>query len=87
MQRITVEELDIFFDQQLLHRFIWRKRQHGLLFFQPVVARQAVDGLVLTAFGYLASLECDYFRISLIGKNTSATAQNVTGLKIGDIFF
>lgn len=54
MQRITVKELDVFFDQQLLCRFIWRKRQHGLLFFQPAVAWPAVDGLVLTTVGYLA---------------------------------
>lgn len=54
MQWITVEELDVFFNKQLLCRFIWRKRQHGLLFFQPVVAGPAADGLVLTIVGYLA---------------------------------
>lgn len=52
MQRITFEELDVFFDQQLLHRSI--RRKHGLLFFQPAVAGPAVDGLVLTTVGYLA---------------------------------
>ena len=53
VQRITVEELDVFSDQQLLYRPIWRKCQHGLLLFQPAVAGSAVDCLVLTTVGYL----------------------------------
>ena len=28
MQRIMVEELDVFFDQLLLYRFTWWKYQH-----------------------------------------------------------
>lgn len=53
MQRITVDELDVFSDQQLFYRPIWRKCQHGLLLFQPAVAGSAVDCLVLTMVGYL----------------------------------
>ena len=52
MQRMAIEELDVFFDQQLFCGFVRRERQHGLLFFHPTIVRAAVDSLMYPLIGY-----------------------------------